>query len=201
MERDAIQTMRSIRLATSLAVIVPSIVVAVAFLTSSLSHATSGAGLSEANRPIGFLMMAVAAAGCWIIGTSGMFSLFVATSRLPAAVRVSAIEIVFGMRSTPPRPHNLDEPFITRHESRVSVGGLLILAFFTFPLFLFLAPLLLGWLLRPGVYRPLEMTAVGAMGVVVVAWTAFLLLRAVRWHRADASTQRPSASSGGGDVR
>lgn len=172
-------------MAKSLTFIVPSIVAALAFLASSLSDAKSGAGLSEDNRPIGFLMMAVAAAGGWIIGTSGMFSLFVATSRLPAAVRVSAMEIVFGMRSTLARPENLDEPLMTRHESRVSVGGLLILAFFTFPLFLFLAPLLLGWLLRPGVYRPLEMAAIGAMGVVVLAWTAFLLLRAVRWRRSE----------------
>jgi hypothetical protein len=172
--------MSSVRLARAFAVIVPSLVVALAFLLSSVSDAGSRAGLSEADRPVGFLVMAVVAALAWILGTSSMFSLFVATTRLPAAVRGSAREIVLGHRRALARVEEQDEPLITGDGRRISVGRLLILGFFTFPVFLFFAPLLLGWLLRSGVYRPLEMAAIGSMGVVVVAWTAFLLIRAVR---------------------
>jgi hypothetical protein len=53
-------------------------------------------------------------------------------------------------------------------------------AFLVLPLFVFVAPLLLGWLLQPIVYRPGEAEAVAVMGVVVVDWSVFLVWRAVR---------------------
>jgi hypothetical protein len=179
--------MSPVRLAASAVVVVSLSVCIAAFFASALSQASSGAGLAEAHRSIGFLAMAVFAVVGWILGTSAIFSIFVNPKRLPAPVRRLAVIIVFGPHRGASRVgENLDEPVVVGNTSRVSVRRLLGLAFIELPLFLFLAPLLLGWLLQPVVYRPPETAAVGTMAVVLVTWTVFLAVRAARWYRVSA---------------
>ncbi len=73
----------SLRLANLAAIAVPLALGLAIFLFTWRVPTVSGAGLSEENRPIGFFMMAVFAAGR-IIGTSAMFThLLVAVSLAP----------------------------------------------------------------------------------------------------------------------
>lgn len=150
---------------------VPLVFVVALFGATALSRATSGAGLSEDDRPIGFVLMAVIAAAGWVIGTSLIASVHVRSARLPRGVGAFASCVIWRSARPP-----TDESFATS----LTTPRLLWLAVVELPLFLFLAPILLGLLLQPVVYRPVEAGSVLAMGVVVAGWSAVLIASVLR---------------------
>ena len=169
--------MRAQRIAGYCAIVVPIAVVILVFAWTWSSSAGSGAGLDEGDRPIGFVMLAVLGVGGWLMGTTAMASLFLATTRLPDVARVFATTVVRGPRYAAsigdgPWP---DAPVAMADD--MSVPHLLFLAFFELPLLLFVAPMLVGWLAQGGVYRPEEATIVAVMAAVATAWTVYLLVR------------------------
>jgi hypothetical protein len=116
----------------------------------------------------------------WILGTSAMFSIFLAPARLPRVAQPCAAVIVRGPRYAAASPDGRwrNDPAVTGDDRSISVPRLFGLALVELPLFLFLAPMLLGWLLQGEVYRPPEAASVAVMAVVVTAWSLLLVGRA-----------------------
>ncbi len=171
--------MRSLRVVGLSAIAVPLTVGIVLFLVTWRSSATSGAGLSEENRPIGFILMAAFAAFGWVLGSSAMFSIFLAPRGLPRVAQPCATLIVRGPQYIASFPDGRwrDDPAVTDSDRSISMPRLLGLALVELPLFLFLAPMLLGWLLQGDVYRPPEVASVVVMTFAVTAWSALLVAR------------------------
>ena len=155
--------------------------VVLTFQDARHTHTTSGAGISEADRPLFYVVVACFGLFGWVLGTSALFSIFMPAARLPRPMCLGAAMLVRGQSSG--WSANLDIPAIASDAPRVSALRLLLLAFLELPAFLFLLPMLLGWLLQTGVYRPVEAATVAAMGVLAWVWSAFVLTQALRRSR------------------
>jgi len=156
--------------ASALTFILPVALSVLVFLATWLNETRSGAGLSEDNRPIAMFMLAAFGAGGWLMGTSALYAIHRPPNRLPRTARLFALQVLWGWPS--------DEHGSRPARAVAGVRQLVGLAVVVLPVLTFTPPMLLGWLVQTGVWRPEEAAAVGAMGLVVVAWSLFLIARA-----------------------
>jgi hypothetical protein len=155
-------------------VIVPFAIVSGLFLYASLRPTVSGAGLSEDNRPVAIYLLAGLGAAGWLLGSSVLFAIHRPASRLPRAARYFAVYLLWG----PARMDSLArEGALPPAATTLSATRLASLAILELPLLLFTAPLVLGLLAQPGVYRPEEAAAAAATGLAVGGWSLFLARR------------------------
>ena len=173
------------RLANIVSVVIPLFVVVGMFLLAWLGHASSGAGMSDSNRPVGFIMLACGGALNWLIGATYFARLHVAGERLPRPVRSLRSRI----RRDLARRAGAD-PATEAPDLPPSIGDLLGGTLAMSLVWLWMAPMLLGWLLQPGVYRPAEAAGVALMGLVVLGWSA-ILVRSATGRPASSPTDRP----------
>ncbi len=138
------------------------------FLGALLLPQSSGAGISDSNRPIAFILLALTGAVGWIVGAADVAGPYLELSRLPNTARV----LVAAVARPTPTPR--------QGPARQGQAQRLVNALIARSALMFIAPMLLGWLFQPGVYRPVEAAIVAAMGLVVVAWSAVL---AQAWTR------------------
>jgi hypothetical protein len=182
---------RSRRVAALLTVVVPAIVVVVVFFYTASSHPSGGAGLSKDQRPYSFPLIAAGGLVGWVLGTSALFALFADARRLPRYVLECAWAVIAAARPIGAggrvRPAEAPSDGCWRG---VSAWQLLVLAFIELPLFTFLLPLLLGWLLAPGVYDPIEAAGVLAMGMLAVGWAALLIRGALSGRTSSGRAER-----------
>lgn len=124
-------------------------------------------------RPYSFPLIAAGGLVGWVLATSALFALFADGRRLPRYVLECAWVVIAAARPIGRvRPAEAPSDGYWRG---VPAWQLLVLAFIELPLFTFLLPLLLGWLLAAGVYDPIEAAGVLAMGVLAVGWAALLI--------------------------
>lgn len=161
---------RGRRLASAATLGIPVGLTILVFLVTWLNATTSGAGMSEGNRPIMVFMLAAFGAFGWFIATSALYAVHRRADGLPRTARVYALQLVWGPSS------NRDGTLPAR--TTATVRQLVGLAAVLLPVLMFTPPMLLGWLTQRGVWRLEEAAAVGVMGVVVVAWSLFLVMRA-----------------------
>ena len=188
------------RLARAATVIVPAAIGITLFLYAWLRDTVSGAGLSEENRPIAIIMLSAFGAACWVLGTSTLFAVHRPASRLPRPARLLALYLLRGPTWIAAHEPGLrrGQPVIPPLAGSLSTSRLISLAIFELPLFLVLAPFVLGLAVQPGVYRPAEAAAAAAMGGAVVAWSAFLASRSWPPRQGDGE---PLRNPGLGDSR
>ena len=156
-------------------IVVPTLLVVMLFISALSSPMSSGAGMSAANRPIGYILISGIAIVGWIGGTSTMFAMFHDPRRLPWRAR-SFVEGLF-YPNDPSSPRHFEGPLATTPGNGISPLGLFIATVLHVPLLTFLPGLLVGWLLRGGVYDPIETLAVGAMTASILSWTVYLLAK------------------------
>jgi hypothetical protein len=181
MSRSRRSTKASVRIATYTAVAFPIGLAALLFLASATSStSTSGAGVTEANRPVIFVFLAAFGAATWVLGTSAMFCIVAAPSLLPLGEQTARAYLFGDYAAAPPEvmATRMRHPVVSNEESSPSVRQLLEAGFLKLPLMMFCAPWLLGYLFQPVVYRPAEAVAVAMMGLVVIGWSVLLVIRA-----------------------
>jgi hypothetical protein len=173
--------MASVRIDTYTAVAFPIGLAALLFVaTATSSTSTSGAGVTEANRPATFVFLAAFGAAAWVLGTSTMFCIVAAPSLLPLGGRTATAYLYGDYGTAPPEVHDerMRHPAVRNGGSSLSVRQLLEAAFLKLPVMMFCAPLLLGYLFQSVAYRPAEAAAVAIMGLVVIGWSVLLVIRA-----------------------
>jgi hypothetical protein len=167
------------QVAAAATVVVPLGLSGVLFLYGWLRASGSGAGLSEDNRPIAVFMLATLGAANWFMGTSALFAVHASANRLPRIARQLALYLAWGpsWMGAHETGWRSREDVLPPMRRSMPAAGLFGLALVTLPLMLFVAPLLLGLLAQPGVWRSAESAAVAGMGGVAIGWSVFLVGR------------------------
>ena len=179
------------RLATALYVapIAVSSVIGVLVLLGAWATAMrGGTGMDASQRPTGFVLLACVGAFGWFTASSALYALYIGSWTLPrSAARFGRCMLIRETSLEPPAP---PAPAL-RFQTRVSPENYLTLTFLEIPLFTFIAPLLIGYLLAPGAYWPSEVVVVALMALFVVIWSAWLVRRAIRHKHPPQSSTRP----------
>jgi uncharacterized membrane protein YdjX (TVP38/TMEM64 family) len=157
-------------LASAATIGVPFGLVIFMFVGTWLGNSTSGAGLSEDNRPIAVYMLSGIGAFGWFMATSALYAVHRPADGLPRTARAFAMNVIWDSHS------NQDGTLAAR--TTASIGRLIGLALVLLPLLMFLPPLMLGLLAQGRAWRAEEAASVVVMGAIVGSWSVFLAERA-----------------------